>query len=83
MNGLNVARHGARTLKSKVKRAVRNWDQLPMHCPRCCHPIDGECVNYRERMTWCPQCRDIVRISWVKAPNWITGVLATLLVNSI
>ena len=83
MNDVNMARQVASTLKSTVKRTVRNWRQLPMHCPRCCHPIAAECVNYCERMTWCPQCRDIVRISWAKAPNWVTGVLATLLVNSI
>jgi len=57
------------------------WRRLPVHCNRCCHSLGPDSVSRGEVMAWCPHCRRIFDVPLLKAPSWVTGVLAILVLN--
>jgi hypothetical protein len=32
-------------------------------------------------MAWCPSCQQVFDVPLLKAPSWVTGVVAILLLN--
>lgn len=69
------------TLRPLAKLLANTWRQLPTHCVRCCHAVPRGSVSAGERMAWCPRCQHVFDVPLLKAPSWVTGVLAILLLN--
>jgi len=80
---MNIALRGRATnaLFSVCRTVVRLWNRLPIHCPYCCHPSDADSISSGERAAWCPHCQQVFEVPFLKAPSWIIGVLAILLIN--
>jgi len=57
------------------------WNCLAIHCSYCCHSVAGDTVGTGEKMAWCPRCQQVFETPLLKAPSWVTGVLAILLIN--
>jgi len=64
-----------------AKLMARLWRRLPIHCSRCCLPVAPDSVSPGERMAWCPSCQQVFDVPLLKAPSWVTGVVAILLFN--
>ena len=81
MSGMQLAGQAAFTLRSSARATANLWNRIPLHCSYCCRPVDGESVSGGGAMAWCPKCRRVFEAPLLKAPSWITGVLAILLIN--
>ena len=57
------------------------WNCLAIHCNYCCHPVPGATVSAGEKMAWCPWCQQVFETPLLRAPSWVTGVIAVLLFN--
>jgi len=68
-------------LSSVTLLITKMWNRLAIHCSNCCHPVAGNTVSTGERLAWCPRCQQVFEAPLLKAPSWVTGVVAVLLIN--
>lgn len=66
---------------TSAKLIAKLWQRVPIHCTRCCRPLDPESVSPGEPVAWCPHCHSTFEAPLLKAPSWVTGVLAILVIN--
>lgn len=60
---------------------AKMWHRLPAHCPHCCHGVAADSISPGELMAWCRNCQRVFQVPLFKAPSWVTGVVAILLIN--
>jgi len=68
-------------LCSSTKLIAKSWKDLPIHCSLCCLPLTKGSISKGEWSVWCSNCQKVIELPLLKAPNWITGTLAILIVN--
>jgi hypothetical protein len=67
--------------RSSTWAVAKLWNRIPIHCLYCCQAVDGESVSLGGTMAWCPNCHRVFEAPLLKAPSWVTGVLAILAIN--
>ena len=64
-----------------VHAATDAWRAVPVLCNLCGHPMPSDSIGKRASTSWCPKCRRIFRVPFLKIPDWITGVVVVLFVK--
>ena len=52
----------------------------PGYCASCKKELSVSSISEQDA-AWCPECRDVVDISWFRIPNWVAALLVTLTAN--
>jgi hypothetical protein len=64
-----------------ARAATDAWRAVPVLCNLCGHPMPSHSIGKNASASWCPKCRRIFRVPFVKIPDWVTGVILVISVK--